>query len=78
MWRKGSDGRNSIAEQIATEEHWSEIRAIILVVSDAKKDTSSTKGMTADCKAELSSLLLLQKQNCRISWQWFALMRLFL
>lgn len=49
-WRKGSDpyteGKDSMAVQIAPETHWPEIRAIILVVSDAKKDTSSTKGMS--------------------------------
>eukprot|EP00562_Extubocellulus_spinifer_P019091 CAMPEP_0178601378 /NCGR_PEP_ID=MMETSP0697-20121206/34368_1 /TAXON_ID=265572 /ORGANISM="Extubocellulus spinifer, Strain CCMP396" /LENGTH=159 /DNA_ID=CAMNT_0020239457 /DNA_START=44 /DNA_END=518 /DNA_ORIENTATION=+ len=41
-WRKGGakeDWSDSIAEQVAPETHWPEIRAIILVVSDAKKDT---------------------------------------
>jgi len=49
-WRKGNDpynnGEDSMAVQIAPESHWPEIRALILVVSDKKKDTSSTKGMS--------------------------------
>ena len=48
-WRKGGereDWSDSVAEQIAPENHWPEIRAVILVVSDAKKDTSSTAGMS--------------------------------
>jgi len=47
-WRKGSadnDWKFSMAEQIADEKHWPEMRALILVVSDQKKDTSSTTGM---------------------------------
>lgn len=54
-WRAGTpEGRsdddvawsNSMAVQIADENHWPEIRAVIMVVSDAKKDTSSTAGMS--------------------------------
>jgi diphosphomevalonate decarboxylase len=48
-WRAGgakSDWSDSIAEQVADELHWEEVRAIILVVSDAKKETSSTDGMS--------------------------------
>lgn len=47
-WRMGGvkeDASDSIAEQVADENHWPEIRAVILVVSDKKKDTSSTAGM---------------------------------
>ncbi|GMH61437.1 hypothetical protein TrRE_jg4533, partial [Triparma retinervis] len=46
-WRMGSspDGRDSMAEQVCDERHWPEMRAVILVVSDLKKDTSSTEGM---------------------------------
>jgi diphosphomevalonate decarboxylase len=47
-WRAGGereDWSDSIAEQVADEEHWDEIRAVILVVSDKEKETSSTKGM---------------------------------
>ena len=48
-WRAGgqkSDWSDSIAEQVSDESHWDEVRAIILVVSDAKKETSSTAGMS--------------------------------
>jgi diphosphomevalonate decarboxylase len=47
-WRAGSADTgwaDSKAEQVADENHWPELRALILVVSDAKKDTSSTDGM---------------------------------
>lgn len=46
-WRAGEreDGSDSLAEQVATREHWPEMHAIICVVSDAKKGTSSTSGM---------------------------------
>lgn len=37
---------DSMAVQIADEKHWPELRAVIMVVSDAKKDTSSTAGMS--------------------------------
>lgn len=33
-----------LLDQVADEKHWPEIRALILVVSAAKKDTSSTSG----------------------------------
>eukprot|EP00536_Pseudo-nitzschia_multiseries_P018071 jgi/Psemu1/54020/gm1.54020_g len=54
-WRAGTaEGRSdddipwsdSLAVQIADENHWPELRAVIMVVSDAKKDTSSTAGMS--------------------------------
>lgn len=46
-WRAGTreDGSDSLAEEIAPVSHWPEMRAIILVVSDAKKDIGSTEGM---------------------------------
>ena len=51
-WRQGTaiqEWKDSIAEPICpdtAEHHWPEIRALILVVSDVKKDTSSTSGMS--------------------------------
>ena len=48
-WRMGGkdeEALDSFAEQVADELHWPEIRALILVVSDAKKGTSSTSGMS--------------------------------
>lgn len=46
-WEMGTekDGSDSRAVQIATADHWPEMRAAILVVSADKKDTSSTTGM---------------------------------
>ena len=46
-WNVGSklDGTDSIAEEIAPRSHWPEMQAVICVVSDDKKGTSSTAGM---------------------------------
>lgn len=46
-WEKGDrpDGRDSIAVQVATETHWPEMHALILVVNAGKKIVSSTVGM---------------------------------
>ncbi|OAL70683.1 diphosphomevalonate decarboxylase [Trichophyton violaceum] len=46
-WRAGEkeDGSDSIAEQVAPESHWPEMRALILVVSGAQKEVPSTEGM---------------------------------
>lgn len=48
-WRAGSlpDGSDSLAEEVASASHWPEMRALILVVSDAKKEVPSTEGMQA-------------------------------
>ena len=39
------DGSDSLAEEVAPRSHWPEMHALICVVSDAKKGTSSTSGM---------------------------------
>jgi len=46
-WNVGSrsDGSDSMAEEIAPRSHWPEMHAIICIVSDDKKGTSSTAGM---------------------------------
>lgn len=46
-WEMGAqtDGEDSLAVQVAPVEHWSEMDAIVCVVSDAKKGTPSTAGM---------------------------------
>ncbi|WVF69335.1 diphosphomevalonate decarboxylase [Kwoniella sp. CBS 6097] len=56
-WREGSDasGSDSLAEEVAPREHWPEMHALICVVSDAKKGTSSTSGMQRT--VETSTLL---------------------
>ncbi|BEJ16558.1 hypothetical protein CspHIS471_0511630 [Cutaneotrichosporon sp. HIS471] len=56
-WREGhaKDGSDSLAEEVAPREHWPDLQALICVVSDAKKGTSSTSGMQAT--VETSPLL---------------------
>jgi len=56
-WEKGSkaDGSDSLAVQIAPQEHWPDLQALICVVSDDKKGTSSTSGMQRT--VETSALL---------------------
>jgi len=46
-WEQGqaADGSDSLAYEVAPKEHWSEMEALICVVSDLKKGTSSTTGM---------------------------------
>lgn len=46
-WEMGSapDGSDSLAVEVAPREHWPDIHALICVVSDDKKGTSSTSGM---------------------------------
>ncbi|KAH9858857.1 Diphosphomevalonate decarboxylase [Lenzites betulinus] len=46
-WQMGEkpDGSDSYAVQVAPREHWPDIHALICVVSDDKKGTSSTSGM---------------------------------
>lgn len=47
-WEMGEakDGSDSIAVQVADEKHWPELEVLILVVSDQKKETGSTTGMS--------------------------------
>ncbi|KAG7092003.1 hypothetical protein E1B28_008390 [Marasmius oreades] len=56
-WEQGSaaNGLDSYAVQVAPESHWPEIHALICVVNDAKKGTSSTAGMQRT--VETSALL---------------------
>lgn len=56
-WVQGiqADGSDSLAVQVAPQDHWPDIHAIICVVSDDKKGTSSTSGMQRT--VETSSLL---------------------
>ncbi|KZF25747.1 diphosphomevalonate decarboxylase [Xylona heveae TC161] len=46
-WDQGSaaDGSDSLAREVAPASHWPEMRALVLVVSAAKKGVSSTTGM---------------------------------
>ncbi|KNZ52342.1 diphosphomevalonate decarboxylase [Puccinia sorghi] len=56
-WEMGSsgDGTDSAAEEVAPRSHWPEMEALICVVSDRKKGTSSTSGM--DVTVQTSALL---------------------
>lgn len=42
---KDSNGRDSLAIQVAPESHWPSLHALICVVNSGKKGTSSTAGM---------------------------------
>lgn len=46
-WEQGvkADGSDSLAIEVAPREHWPDMHALICVVSDIKKTTSSTAGM---------------------------------
>ena len=39
------DGKDSIASQVIDEQHWPDMRVLILVANRAQKETSSTDGM---------------------------------
>jgi len=56
-WDMGSasDGKDSLAIQIADEKHWEDLVVLICVVSDKKKETGSTDGMKTS--VDTSSLL---------------------
>ena len=40
-----ADGKDSIASQVVDEQHWPDMRVLILVANRAQKETSSTDGM---------------------------------
>lgn len=46
-WQVGElpDGSDSLAVEVAPREHWPDVHALICVVNDEKKGTSSTAGM---------------------------------
>jgi diphosphomevalonate decarboxylase len=62
-WNSGTrdDGQDSIAEQVAPASHWAEIRAVVLVVSAARKSVPSTEGMQATVRT--SSLFQTRAQS---------------
>lgn len=63
-WHAGinPDGSDSIATQIEDSNHWPEMRALVLVVGETKKKTSSTIGMRTS--AQTSDLLKHRVNNC--------------
>lgn len=56
-WEMGTDaaGTDSVAVQVVDEAHWPDMEALILVASDARKDTPSSAGM--QLTVETSELL---------------------
>ncbi|OQE91945.1 hypothetical protein PENNAL_c0008G11976 [Penicillium nalgiovense] len=62
-WRTGelADGSDSLAEEVAPASHWSEMRALVLVVSAEKKDVPSTEGMQTTVAT--SALFAKRAQN---------------
>ncbi|KAG6375659.1 GHMP kinase [Boletus reticuloceps] len=68
-WREGAaaDGSDSFAEQIASEADWPAMHALVCVVSDDKKDTSSTAGMqrTVETSALFSQRLTVVPERMR-------------
>ncbi|KAJ7366878.1 GHMP kinase [Mycena albidolilacea] len=63
-WNAGelASGLDSNAVQVAPESHWPDIHALICVVSDTKKGTSSTSGMQRT--VETSALLQHRIKHC--------------
>ncbi|QRW21277.1 diphosphomevalonate decarboxylase [Rhizoctonia solani] len=63
-WEMGSkpDGSDSFAVQVATKDHWPDLHALICVVNDAKKGTSSTAGM----QRTVETSLLLQHRIAHV------------
>nr|XP_056718372.1 diphosphomevalonate decarboxylase [Euleptes europaea] len=55
QWIMGerADGKDSVAQQVAPETHWPELRVLILVVSADKKSVGSTAGMQTSVKTSL-------------------------
>lgn len=50
---KDEDGRDSLAVQLADENHWDDLVIIIAVVSSRQKETSSTSGMRETVETSL-------------------------
>jgi len=48
-----ADGSDSYAVEVAPKEHWPDMHALICVVSDVKKGTSSTSGMQRTVETSL-------------------------
>ncbi|KAL3896010.1 MAG: hypothetical protein SGCHY_004351 [Lobulomycetales sp.] len=63
-WEAGklADGSDSLARQVAPASHWPEMAAVICVVSDRKKETSSTAGMQTSVAT--SELMATRIRDC--------------
>lgn len=64
QWKKGElkNGSDSVAVQVQPSAHWPDMRVLILVVSDSRKKTGSTKGMRG--AVETSNLLKYRAETC--------------
>ncbi|XP_057258214.1 diphosphomevalonate decarboxylase, partial [Pezoporus wallicus] len=78
QWQRGErpDGRDSIAQQVAPETHWPELRVLILVVSGEKKQVGSTAGMQTSVDTsrllKVGSSILSSTAACRQGLEsWF-------
>lgn len=62
-WEKGvrADGTDSCAVQVVDETHWPDLQVLVLVVSDHKKETSSTAGM--ETSVQTSELLKFRAEH---------------
>ncbi|KAG8144210.1 putative Diphosphomevalonate decarboxylase protein [Naja naja] len=65
QWVMGSDadGKDSVAQQVAPETHWPELRVLILVVSAEKKAVGSTAGMQTSRDFEAFGQLTMKDSN---------------
>ncbi|XP_020844826.1 diphosphomevalonate decarboxylase [Phascolarctos cinereus] len=63
QWHMGDrpDGKDSLAQQVAPESHWPELRVLVLVVSAEKKKVTSSSGMQTS--VETSSLLKFRAES---------------
>lgn len=52
QWKQGTaaNGEDSVAVQLATENHWPEMRVLVVVVTDVQKKVSSSHGMATTVK----------------------------
>lgn len=60
QWRRGIDHETSKAQPVVDHKHWPEMRVIICVINDQKKDVSSSEGMLRSVK---TSQLLNYRAN---------------
>lgn len=50
QWQRGADHETSKAAPVVNHKHWPEMRVIICVINDQKKDVSSSEGMLRSVK----------------------------
>ncbi|NWQ82546.1 MVD1 decarboxylase, partial [Columbina picui] len=77
QWQRGErpDGRDSLAQQVAPETHWPELRVLVMVVSGEKKPVGSTAGMQTS--VDTSPLLKVQGRvwdPVSLRWGYFSML----